>query len=379
MKAPLVVFGEDWGAHPSSTQHLVRALMAERRVLWVNSIGLRRPRLNARDLRRGARKALDAVAPWRRGEMPAQGEPAAPVVLQPLAVPLPGNRLARAANRRLLGGALRRALRRQGLERPVLWLSLPTAVDAIGAADERAVVYYCGDDFGALAGVDGGPVAALEQELATRADLVLAASPALAAKFPGPKTALVPHGADVARFSAPAPRPADLPAGGRVAGFYGSISPWVDIGLLAEAARRLPAWRFFLVGPVDTDVSALAALGNVTLAGPRPHAALPGYVQHWDVSLIPFCDTTQIRACNPLKLREYLAAGTPVATTPFPALDGYRDLVEIGRTPEAFAAAIARAAAEGRRRAPQRQGRVAGETWEARARQVAALLAGLGA
>ena len=40
----LIVFGEDWGARPSSTMHLISHLPGRNRVLWVNSIGLRRPR-----------------------------------------------------------------------------------------------------------------------------------------------------------------------------------------------------------------------------------------------------------------------------------------------------------------------------------------------
>ncbi|MGN4982985.1 glycosyltransferase family 1 protein, partial [Aeromonas dhakensis] len=52
----LVVLGEDWGQHPSSTQHLIKRLLPDYRVLWVNSIGLRRPRLNVRDLGRLGRK-----------------------------------------------------------------------------------------------------------------------------------------------------------------------------------------------------------------------------------------------------------------------------------------------------------------------------------
>ena len=37
MKTDLVVFGEDWGGLPSSTQHLMRHLAGERRILWVNA------------------------------------------------------------------------------------------------------------------------------------------------------------------------------------------------------------------------------------------------------------------------------------------------------------------------------------------------------
>ena len=56
----LIVFGEDWGGHPSSTQHIVSHLAADRRVLWVNSLGLRRPRLSWRDLSRAGAKLKSA-------------------------------------------------------------------------------------------------------------------------------------------------------------------------------------------------------------------------------------------------------------------------------------------------------------------------------
>ena len=39
MTRDLVVFGEDFGRHPSSTEHLIRRIAADRRVLWINSIG----------------------------------------------------------------------------------------------------------------------------------------------------------------------------------------------------------------------------------------------------------------------------------------------------------------------------------------------------
>ncbi|HEY5789985.1 MAG TPA: glycosyltransferase, partial [Gammaproteobacteria bacterium] len=307
----------------------------------------------------------------------AAGDGPRPQVVAPRAVPLPGNPLARALNRRLFRGLLARATARAGIRRPILWLSLPTAVDAIGAAGERAVVYYCGDDFGALAGVDHAPVARLEAELVARADLVLAASQALAARFPPHKTRLLEHGADVGLFSTPVPRAADLPNDGPVAGFYGSLSDWLDLELLAGAARLLPDWRFVLVGPQRTDLGALAGLANVQLLGPRPHQALPAYAQHWDAALLPFRDTAQIRACNPLKLREYLAAGQPVVSTEFPALDGYRDLVQAVATPAELAAALQAARAEGRTRAAERRARVAAQSWEARAAELERLLAAL--
>ncbi len=134
MPADLVVFGEDWGAHPSSTQHLISHLKRDRRVLWVNSIGLRRPRLTFRDFGRMARK----VRAMGQTTMPtAAGEP---TVINPRVLPLPGNAIARSLNRRLLGGRLRATMAERGFNRPILWTSLPTAVDNWAASRCRNAI-----------------------------------------------------------------------------------------------------------------------------------------------------------------------------------------------------------------------------------------------
>ena len=370
----LVVFGEDFGGHPSSTQHLVRHLLARHRVLWVNSIGLRRPRLTAYDLTRAGRKLLAMARP------PVTTTARAPLpdgltVLAPRALSWPGSALAESLNRAVLGRQIRAAMAARGFDRPILWASLPSALAAVGELNERAVVYYCGDDFGALTGVDHAPVLEMERRLVARADLVIAVSPALAAKFPPDKTRLVPHGVDLDLFSTPVPPAADLPAG-NVAGFYGSISDWLDLEMIARAARALPDWTFQFVGPVRTDVAALKVLPNVLFSGPRPHGALPAYLQHWTVALIPFRDTPQIRACNPLKLREYLASGTPIAATRFPALAPYAAEVAALDPGGDLADAILRAAAD-RAGAARRQASVAGEGWDRRADAIEALLAAL--
>jgi glycosyltransferase involved in cell wall biosynthesis len=353
--------------------------MLDRPVIWVNSIGLRRPHLTIRDLRRAASKLKAAISSHPAPGTRAQAEPgsAAFDVVDTISVPASAHPALRAINGRVLSRSVSRAMRRNHVQQPILWLSLPTAVDVVTRLQERAVVYYCGDDWAVLPGVDHHPVGLLEAELVEKATLILAASPAIAAKFPPERTVLIPHGVDLVQFATPAPVAADLPRGVNVAGFFGALAEWVDIPLLAQAARSCPDWVFFLIGAIQCNISELVALPNVVLAGQRPYQALPSYVQHWAVSLLPFRDTPTTRAFDPLKMREYLAAGTPIASTDFPALDGYRHLIEIGRTPETFVTALRRAGDEGRRRADERRERVAGETWEARATQVSDLLASL--
>nr|WP_246501076.1 glycosyltransferase [Azospirillum rugosum] len=173
-------------------------------------------------------------------------------------------------------------------------------------------------------------------------------------------------------FAAPAPRAPDLPDG-FVAGFYGGLTPWIDTDLIVAAAEALPHWTFFLIGPIPDHPPALSGLPNLVLAGPRPHESLPGYSQHWTASILPLRDTPRMHACTPLKLREYLAAGTPVVATGGPALEGYREVLAAVSGPDWFIRALAVTA--GNTNSPDRvrrqRARVAGDSWDEAARLVA--------
>lgn len=375
MPHDLIVFGEDWGGLPSSTQHLIRYLAQDRQVLWINSIGLRRPALTGRDLQRAWRKLFAAR---QSGQQPQSGisVPDQMQVINLKTIPAPRTRWERKLAAWLMRRQLLPIMRQSKLHAPILWSSLPTAADLCGQLGESAVVYYCGDDFSALAGVDHQTVSQHEQSLVHRADLIMAASPVLAEQFPASKTRHLPHGVDFLRFNSPVPRAADLPDDGRpVAGFYGSLSDWLDYPMLAEVIKRLPDWHFVFIGQIHTDISPIAKLPQVHLLGPRAHHQLPSYSQHWQVSLLPFVDNAQIRACNPLKLLEYLAAGQPVVATPFPALKPYRELIHVARSADEMVNAILRAGQQSP--APHQANVAADHTWQQRAAQVSQWLEGL--
>lgn len=372
MKSSLIVFGEDWGRHPSSTQHIIRRLASSRHVLWVNSIGMRRPRLSLGDAARVAAKLTAArSAPSPKGETPERLS-----VASPLAMPAPRSALFQAINGRLISRQLRSTVLSERFRSSVLWLSLPTAWPVVDQLPHDALVYYCGDDFGSIADVDHATALALERRVADRADLIITVSNKLFERFPSHKTVFVPHGVDVEVFSRPVPRAADLPVGRPTAGYYGLLQDWIDFDMLVSAIESLPDWDFVFIGKPVVDVSRLARLSNVRLLGPRPHAALASYAQHWDVSLVPFKDIESIRHSNPLKIREYLAAGSPIASVGFPAIDEFRSLISIADGPGDFANAIRRAATD-RGRNELRKASVAAQSWDARAQEVSGLLDGL--
>lgn len=369
MNVDMLVFGEDWGALPSSTQHLIRHLLPEMNIVWVNSLGLRRPKLCKRDMIRAVKKLTSMVSNTNAITSDFEASGLKPHIVNPRVIPWPGNPLARKLNESLLTKLLQPTLAGNDT-RPILWTSLPSAVDVVGKLGERACIYYCGDDFSALDGVDHKPVAKMEQELVEKVDLIIAASHKIANKFPPHKTLVLPHGVDFERFSTPSMRANDLGTG-PVAGFYGSIAGWFDKKLMLETAKKLPHWRFVLIGPAHTNIQELIEQNNIEWLGPKAHKDLVHYSQHWDVGILPFKNNAQIQACNPLKLREYLAAGQPIVSTHYPAVNDYSNLVSIAEESSHFADKIEEAYqtdVEGNNK--KRQASVKQESWHLKAQQL---------
>lgn len=371
MNHDLIVFGEDWGQHPSSTQHLIKHLAQDRKVIWINSIGLRRPKFSVTDISRVANKLKRM---FRKKVCQSTERPENMTFIEPKVIPVATRKWEVNFNRLSLGKTLRKVMKRENIQNPIFWTSLPTATELTGICAESAIVYYCGDDFGALAGVDHKPVLNCELKLVDRADLILTASTALAKKFDPIKTKVLPHGVDMELFSIPSIKAHDLPEHGPVAGFYGSISEWLDQDLIIQCAASLPDWTFLFVGSQHVNVSKLQSMSNIHLLGARPHDQLPSYVQHWDVSIMPFMDNAQIRACNPLKLREYMAAGRPIVATAFPALEPYKNYITQANTPNEYIRGLKSAFKEGLTNQVDRQKAVRTESWSARAVDVNKML-----
>lgn len=374
MNVDMLVFGEDWGALPSSTQHLVRHLLPDMNIVWVNSLGLRRPKLCKRDMLRAMKKLQSMMSRQNKVGSDFEASGLKPHIVNPRVIPWPGNPLARKLNQSLLTNLLTPILASNDT-RPILWTSLPSAADVVGKLGERACIYYCGDDFSALDGVDHEPVAEMEKKLVKKADLIIAASHKIAEKFPQEKTLILPHGVDFERFSTPTERASDL-GEGPVAGFYGSIAGWFDKELMLATAQQLPHWRFVLIGPAHTNIEKLIAQPNIEWLGPRAHKELAHYSQHWDVGILPFKNNAQIQACNPLKLREYLAAGQPIVSTHYPAINDYADLVMVAdETPMNFAKQVEAAyLANKQGDNVLRQASVEQESWQQKAQQLKGII-----
>ena len=348
---PLIVFGEDWGAHPSSTQHIVKVLGKTRPVIWLNSIGLRKPKLTLHDLLRLFNKAKSFIVnkpkSIKEGNMAKEDINSNFIVISPLVIPCANSWFSLKLSKIILKWQLKSACKKLAIEDPIIWTSLPTSVDYLELFGNAPCVYYCGDDFNSLDGVDHQFVTQKEREVVEKSSYIFTASEKMLDKFPSEKTVNIPHGVNFSLFSEQVVQtPNDLPKGKPIAGFYGSISAWLDQDLLVQTIEALPHWNFVFIGKVDCKVEKLEQFSNVYFLGTRPHNDLPKYIQNWNVAMLPFVNNKQIQMCNPLKLREYLASGTPIVTTDFNALEGYRKHLQVANKTNPFYQAILLANAE---------------------------------
>ncbi|MDY7230723.1 spore coat polysaccharide biosynthesis glycosyltransferase ExoP [Hyalangium rubrum] len=367
----LVVFSNDWDGDPLSKVHIMRILSRDNRVLWVNSIGNRAPKANTHDLQRIWKKLSTFTEGIREVEPNL-------FVLAPLAIPFYGSEAVRAANRELLRLQVRRAMKKLHFKRPISWSFLPASAPVSGTLGEEFVVYHCVDEFSAFSDTNGRHIAELEDRLLRKADVVITSAERLRenkAKV-NPRTVLVRHGVDFQHFvkacdpaTAIPEDIANLPK--PIIGFFGLMADWVDQEAIIATAKAHPEGSVVIIGKVapDCDVTAMKAVPNIHFLGRKPYTSLPGYSRAFDVALMPFTVNELTLNANPLKVREYLAAGLPVVSTDIPEVRKV-GLCKVATSTEDFVRKVDECLAEGAGPSRERAERIFHESWDARVEEI---------
>src|ERR1700759_2250921 len=136
--------GEDWWYHhPHSKNHLLKRYARRNKVLFVNSITMGLPSRTNPDFFLKIRRKLKSYARWLRKV------PEGLWVMSPINLPFYGSRLGRWINRMLLVAQLRVAMRMLGMERPILWVAIPTAAEMVGKLGEKLLLYQVSDKYDA--------------------------------------------------------------------------------------------------------------------------------------------------------------------------------------------------------------------------------------
>lgn len=298
--------------------------------------------------------------------------------LQPIPIP-PAGPIGRRLQARALQLQVNAARRRLRLAGPCIsWFSLPVAAPLRGHVGDCASIFYYQDRYEEFEHVDRAYLRAGVARLASECDITIASAQQLAEDLleHGACPVVVRHGVDVEFFARRAATPTDLVGLERpLVGCVGLVDHHLDLAAIRSIARTLDKGTVVLVGGTNIGAHDLEH-SRIRRIGPRPYEAMPGYLHAFDACLVPFVHNRLTCAVNPIKLREYLAAGRPTVATPLPEILAYRDVVEVvedGDWPAALRRALApEADTEGRRAA--RRERVRSEDWNVAAERVAVLL-----
>lgn len=358
--------GEDWWYHNRGhyDMQMMRELSAHVPVLYVNSIGMRVPTLGEGGM--FFRRVLRKLKSFRRGYVPVRENFS---VVSPLSIP---GRIGRAVSKGTLVSQVKAGASRMGITKPLVWVNCPPGAEALDAINPAALVYQRTDRYEDFDGVDRELIAGYDRRLKRDADLTLFCASLLYEneRDQCTRARFIDHGADTDRFERAGIDPADptdvAPIARPRVGFVGGIDAhtfWPE--MFEQVVKDTPQCQFVLVGG-KTLPDEWCDLPNAHFLGQKDYADVPQYMASCDVLVMPWNRSDWIKACNPIKLKEYLAVGRPIVTTSFHELKNYEGLVRVADDAGSFAEAIRAALAEPFDPSPGRD-RVRSATWTARA------------
>lgn len=372
--------GEDWWYHNRGhyDMQMMREASREVPVLYVNSIGMRTPTPSEgtvffkrilrklKSLARGLRRVRDNF--W---------------VLSPVVPPAGiGGRI----STWLLRLQIDLARRRIGINAPLVWIACPPGEVILGEyLNQAGVVYQRTDKFETFLGVDSERISKMDRRLKHAADLTLFCSSwlMLEERDSCKNSFFVDHGVDYERFASAGdnnpPTSEELPTDSKpIIGFIGGIdSHTFDEDLFRRVTKLLPECTFLLVGGCSISPERILR-DNVVMVGRKDYEDVPKYMAVSDVLIMPWRQNEWIRACNPVKLKEYMATMRPIVSTPFPELESYSRFVATARTPEEFAWAIKQAMDTPRHQLLDARRFVMDQTWDAKFKAAIAALSRYG-
>jgi len=365
--------GEDWWYHNHVhiDMQLMRCFARMGTVLYVNSIVMQKPKLgqDKRLTEKLIRKTKSILRGLRKSN-------AGFWVYSPFSLPVHHIVWLRPVNEILLRLQLRWVRYRLRLRQPIVWVACPAACDIAIKTKNAKLLYQRSDRFEEYPNVDAGTIKQYDRKLKANATLTVYVSRKLYEEEAEQcrKAIYLDHGVDYELF-ATAENSKQIPPEmrnikGPIVGFFGGIDDHTsDIKLVEKVIDLLPEMSFVFVGKTSVNCTTLLSKKNVSMLGQKPYEQIPHYGRCFDVAIMPWRRNRWVQACNPVKLKEYLALGKPIVSTPFAELQKYHDLVYEAKTPREFAECIKKALAEDNaQRITARRKRVLHASWDSKAR-----------
>ena len=296
------------------------------RVLYIESLGLRRPTIRSRDWFRIFKrliKAFTSPKPVRKNIW----------VWSPLVIPFSSNSVVRLLNKLIFTSSLSLIRLIFNFKSAVLWTYNPLTRLYLDIRKFDATIYHCVDEISEQPGMNSHFIQLEDEVLCSCVDHVFVTSTTLLQSRSALTSRITyhPNVVDNLHFSESSAKLSPFPeeyrhiVGPRLL-FVGAISSYkVDFTLIRDVALSRPNWSVVLIGLIgegdpNTDISVLENLENVYFLGPKSYQTLPSYIYHSQVGLLPCLINSYTKAMFPMKFFEYLSVGIPVVSTSLPSL-----------------------------------------------------------
>lgn len=318
-------------------------------VIYINSIVMQKPNLGEGGMffKRLIRKTKSIFTGLKKSDSGFW-------VYSPFTLPVHHLAWARPLNEMLLRYQVRYVARKLCLDNPMVWVACLAACNTAIKIKKSKLVYQRTDRHEDTPNVDAEILRKYDRRLKTESDLTVYVNKALYnEEYNQCKRAIyLDHGVDYEMFAS-AEKNHDIPPDiatirKPIVGYFGGISYHkFDVELMKKIIDLLPEFSFVFVGDVPLDYDDRLSTENVWILGQKPYELIPHYGKCFDVAILPWKANKWTEAANPIKLKEYLALGKPVVSTPaFTELQYYLDVVYEANTPETFAESIKKALKE---------------------------------
>jgi glycosyltransferase involved in cell wall biosynthesis len=335
--------GEDYWYHNRGhyDMQMMKQWSSKVPVLYINSIGMRPP--NPTEGKMFLKRLWRKLKSFKQGLVKVNPNF---YVYSPITTPtLRKYKL----GRYLLKWQIKYSIKKLKFKSPLIWVACPPAISVIENLESAGMVYQRTDRFEAFEGVDQELIKSYDTELKKRSNMTLYCSSSFMKEDAGreKKAVFIDHGVDFEYFvnaGIQNKEPGDVKLIPRIrVGFVGGIDRHTfDPMLFNKVVERLPDFNFVMVGACSLP-EGWCQKKNVHFLGRKDYTEVAHYMAACDILIMPWNKSDWIKACNPIKLKEYMAICRPIVSTPFDELEKYKDYIYIADNVNDFVEGILKA------------------------------------
>jgi len=282
-------------------------------------------------------------------------------------------------------------------ENDIVWITHPNmyvVIEKLIRNKNTLVVYDCMDDILEFPGVRSNPsrmenLRKRENSLVQRADVVLASSEHLREKLIQrygeiKQITVVNNALDLgSAMSTDSPLEKNISEpvlsqfrkASRAVTYIGTISEWMDWGIVLGSLEKFSEITYFFFGAVET---AMPKHDRILSFGPVEHSLVFPIMGLSDALVMPFKVNELIRSVNPVKLYEYIYSGKPAIAPRYPETERFGGYVTLYANKDEYFAFLHKVIKKEIRSTAdpgERRNFVSSNTWEKRGETITGIIA----